>query len=719
MNASAGRALADPGRLAALKLSALLAGGEEFDRLTRLASRILRAPISLVTLVDEDRQYFTGCVGLPEPWATARRTPLSHSFCQHTVASGEPLVIEDARAHPLVYENLAIRDLGVIAYLGIPLVTSDGFELGSFCVADHEPRTWTAEDTEILRDLAASVATEIELRTVAAEAERERLEWRALLDSSLEGVFGMDADGSCTYINDAALRLLGYTAEECLGRNMHRLVHYKHVDGTPYPIEECPIYQAFMSGRDERLIEEVLWRKDGSPVPALYSCSPIMQDGEMVGAVVTVVDISERRRREEALAHRAEQLRSLADAALAINAAPTLGALLGSLTEHARDIIGAHQSVSRITTGDDPAQSISALSLSEKYARWRDHASAPAGSGIDAVVCASNRPVRLTQPELETHPRWRGLAAAADGRPPMRGCLAAPLVAGDGTNIGLIQLSDRTEGEFTPEDEAILVQLAQVASVAIQNRRLLEQATEAVRVRNDFLASVSHDLRTPLTTVKGTAQILRRYAARRAADPDRLVEGLSRIDGAATRMAAQIDDLLDLARLQSGEPLDLDTRPTDLVALARQLADEQQRAGEDTPILVETREPELVGNWDPARIERVIGNLLANAIKYSPDGGEVRIQIRREATAEGEWVMVRVSDQGLGIPAADLPHIFDRFYRAGNVAGRIGGTGIGLASARQIVHQHGGTITAESEEGSGACFTVRLPLSAGTGNNSK
>lgn len=137
---------------------------EAFDRLTRLATQIIDAPVALVSLVAADRQFFKSQCGLPEPYATNRQTPLSHSFCQHVVASGQPLIIEDARRHPLVLDNLAIPDLNVIAYLGMPLTTPEGVELGSFCVIDGEPRTWTEQEVEVVRELAHSVMAEIMLR---------------------------------------------------------------------------------------------------------------------------------------------------------------------------------------------------------------------------------------------------------------------------------------------------------------------------------------------------------------------------------------------------------------------------------------------------------------------------------------------------------------------------------------------------------------------------
>ena len=170
--------VADPDRLAALRAVALLdtPTEEAFDRLSSLAVQFLNAPVALVSLVDADRQFFKSCIGLPEPWASQRETPLSHSFCQYNRIAKQPLLIEDARTHPLFKNNLAVRDLNVIAYLGIPLVTSDGYVLGSFCVIDSQPRHWTGEDVSVVERLAAAVMTEIQLRAeIAARQKAEKM----------------------------------------------------------------------------------------------------------------------------------------------------------------------------------------------------------------------------------------------------------------------------------------------------------------------------------------------------------------------------------------------------------------------------------------------------------------------------------------------------------------------------------------------------------------
>jgi signal transduction histidine kinase len=187
-------------RLEALRRTALLDSPTEeaFDRLARLTTRTLGVPVALVSLVDRDRQFFKSCVGLPPPWCDTRQTPLTYSFCVHVVASGQPLVINDARIHPLK-ENLAVDRLGVVAYAGFPLIASSGETLGTLCAIDIKPRAWTQEDLAILADLAASVMTEIELRAMheleaqsrealAARTEAEAARQRFALLAELSGV---------------------------------------------------------------------------------------------------------------------------------------------------------------------------------------------------------------------------------------------------------------------------------------------------------------------------------------------------------------------------------------------------------------------------------------------------------------------------------------------------------------------------------------------------
>jgi PAS domain S-box-containing protein len=314
----------DPARLATLaSLDLLDAPAEEaFDRLTRLATAVTGAPIALVSLVDNKRQFFKSAVGLPEPWSTRRETPLSHSFCQHVVARAEPLIISDAREHPLVRGNLAVPDLGVVAYAGIPLLLSTGEVLGSLCAIDTNPREWADRDIAALTDIAASVISEIELRQASARATRDaaaasqsKLERTAILNAVGHGVYGVDQEGRCTFINRAALDMLGYELDQLLGHNMHGLIHHTHPDGSPFPHEECPLVQSFQTGRPVQLDNETLWRKDGTFFTAEYSSFPVTNDGCVTGSVVTFVDVSQRGKAQKRLALQITVSRILAGSA--------------------------------------------------------------------------------------------------------------------------------------------------------------------------------------------------------------------------------------------------------------------------------------------------------------------------------------------------------------------------------------------------------------------
>jgi signal transduction histidine kinase len=289
------------------------------------------------------------------------------------------------------------------------------------------------------------------------------------------------------------------------------------------------------------------------------------------------------------------------------------------------------------------------------------------------------------------------------------------------------------EKMHAPLPQTTTAEVARVTGAfrAMRDRLAIRTAEreEAIRMRDNVLATVSHDLKNPLTTVTLHAHLAQDEAvdllqaaetgsidSQREQVADRLAGiagSAGRILLATHRMQSMIDDLVDTARLQSGQRLDLQRRPMDLLAPIRHVVEEHRQTTERHQFRLELQADELIGVWDHARIERVLQNLVGNAVKYSPEGGEIVIAARRERTTDGrEWAAAAVRDHGLGIPAADLPHVFDRFHRASNVAGRIRGTGLGLSSARQVVEQHGGTLRVESREGEGSTFTLRLPIAA-------
>jgi signal transduction histidine kinase len=246
-----------------------------------------------------------------------------------------------------------------------------------------------------------------------------------------------------------------------------------------------------------------------------------------------------------------------------------------------------------------------------------------------------------------------------------------------------------------------------VGALLIIRDRTLEWRIE--RTRDDFLASVAHDLRSPLTAIRGTAQLALRHLQRQAIDTGALERALRTIDSASERLNRILATMLDTARLERGAMV-LQCAPTDLNALIEEVIEFYRRESTRHQFAVQAPPRPVIGLWDAALLERALENLLSNAVKYSPNGGEVVVR----CWEEGETVRLMVRDQGVGIAATALPRIFDRFYRAQNAGfGEIEGTGIGLFAVRGIVVAHGGSISARSVVGEGTEMLVVLPREAG------
>ncbi|MES2522267.1 MAG: PAS domain S-box protein [Gemmatimonadota bacterium] len=222
--------LSDRGRLAAIHATRLVdqPSSEALDSLTRLACRLVAAPIALVTMVEVERQFFAAACGLQEPEATRREIPISHSLCQQVVTSGEQLVVGDACSDRRVCDNPAVVDFNIGAYLGVPLRTPDGFVLGSFCVLDTREREWTADDIAVVEDLARAAMADLQGRTVAGDLAKATLEYAALLDSTTELVCASDAVGAITYVNKAWCRAFGYRDADVIGVRIVDLVVPEH-----------------------------------------------------------------------------------------------------------------------------------------------------------------------------------------------------------------------------------------------------------------------------------------------------------------------------------------------------------------------------------------------------------------------------------------------------------------------------------------------------------
>lgn len=400
---------------------------------------------------------------------------------------------------------------------------------------------------------------------------------------------------------------------------------------------------------------------------------------------------------EDQLRHYATQLKSLAEAAIEINSTLAADAMLQVATENARRILHARRAQTRLTEETLSSGAMRGLSLQQAAAIW--HAAEKEEQKLTSWTDVTMEMRAVTLDRLADADAVEALVASYDGD----NAIAAPLVGRNGRTLGVIQLWDKKEGRFNESDEAVLTQLAQMCSVALENARLYKAAQDATRARDDLVAIVSHDLRNPVHTINMAAAFLleiappvdRRLTSRRQ---------LEVIQRAAHRANRLISDLLDVAKIQAGG-LAVELAPVEVPSLVQEafesatpLATSKQLTLERT---IDENIPLVAADRD--RVLQVFENLLGNAIKFTPAGGLVTIR----AEHDGVEARFSVCDTGPGIPPEHVPHVFDRYWQAKSTAKL--GTGLGLSIAKGIVEAHAGRIWVESEPGRGASFIFTLP----------
>ncbi|HEY3964988.1 MAG TPA: ATP-binding protein [Planctomycetaceae bacterium] len=407
------------------------------------------------------------------------------------------------------------------------------------------------------------------------------------------------------------------------------------------------------------------------------------------------------REHADRLMQQTRRLQALNRASLEIHAALSIAQTLQVVADSAREILGARQACV-IVTADQHGMAQHELVISP-VGRVSTRAGARSGFDLPGVVAQfAGRPHPAADELASANlgPFWTGDFAATS-----RG-LAAPLIGRGGNTIGVLLASGRREGEYTADEEALFVQLAQMAASSVENT-LFAEAREANRVKDEFLATLSHELRTPLSSILGWAQLLKT----KMLDEDETREALEIIERNGQMQCKLIEDLLDVSRIVTGK-MQLNLRPISLVALTEAAVNVMLPSAQARQVQIETtldpRVDRFVG--DPDRLQQVLWNLLTNAVKFSAPGGRVEVSLE----LDDSQVVIKVCDHGEGIAAEFLPHVFDRFRQADSSASRKhGGLGIGLAIVRHVVELHGGSVRAESEgAGRGTTIAITLPLPA-------
>lgn len=558
------------------------------------------------------------------------------------------------------------------------------------------------------RELLVRVATNLKLaqmrqataqreRSARREADRAREQLASVFERITDGVIALDRQWRYTYVNRQAARLAQLTPDEMLGKQVWDLFPAAIDRTTSVQLQRALAAQVPVSF--ERFFAPLNLWIDVRAYP-----SPD-------GMTIYLRDLTDQREASAAVDQAAERAARLQAVTAALSGALSFSQVAEVIMQQGVAALDADAGAVAVVTPDGQESELLRVigyppELAQLFSRTSLAQAIPLNDAIrnrELVLIGSR------DEAAERYPQLTGARSLID----YQAWANVPLLLEDRA-VGALDFSFRQPRSFSTDDQLFMLILAQQCAQALERARLYEaerearaEAEAALKARDIFLSIASHELKTPLTALMGYAQLLQQ----RLAQLDVGARNLRAVDvlaGQALRLNRLIVTLLDISRIQTGQ-LQLDVAPLDLNVLIGRVTDEVQLPLAQHTITCELPAEPVMIEADALRLEQVLQNLLQNAIKYSPDGGQVLVQVRCE---EGH-AHVTIADQGIGIPQAAQARLFERFYRASNIdQQQISGLGIGLYIVHEIVALHGGSVTVESAEGQGSTFTVSLPLLA-------
>jgi PAS domain S-box-containing protein len=636
---------------------------EEMDRFTRLITTIIGVPVALISIIDKDqsRQFFARSHGLDEPWASWQQTPLTHSICQHVVANGKLLSVKDARIDPLFHENLAIRDLNVVSYLGVPISLPAGTNVGVLCAIDYRPRDWTQNDKLLINNLAASIsdliALRIALRVALYEGEQSKLIAQRLgviIENSSQGAFTFDPD-NFTFIdvNEIARKNLGYTLKELKKLTPANLKLDQSIEDFEYFIK--PLKDGVISKLEYETVHK---RKDGSTYPILV-CLEYHSDKTGSAFVAFSQDITERLAMEHSLKEEAEIF-----AAFFHNSPEPMAVLCMDTT-----ILQANSAYAKII-GINSIDLIGLKFIDFVPARYRDEFLRNLGTS----TLENPLITRLQEIKINGQNRtfdWMSITQFVDGT---------------ATKV------------FSMANDITEIHDSKLAALASQQK----MAT--------FLSVMSHEIRTPLNGLLGNLELLK--------DTDLSGYQSSLIDNmkvSGKLLMGHVTDVLDISRYDAGK-FNVHPKAENLSRLLRNLIDNQAASAANQETSLEWHwvgKPLEWVNTDRNVLQEILLNLIGNAVKFTFKGLIlVEVEVLSLVNGKSE-IEFRIQDTGIGIEEAQISNVFEDFSTGSVSYNRLtGGTGLGLGIAKRFTTALGGQIGCSSNPGVGSIFWVRLPLEA-------
>jgi PAS domain S-box-containing protein len=579
--------------------------------------------------------------------------------------TGAPVWIPDVGTDASLPRGPVAARAGLHAAFGFPVALGKKV-LGVIEFFNREVRPPDETLLRVLSSLGRQFGLFLELKRTE-EALRESEEGsRLLLESSGEGIFGVDLEGNCTFANRACTLLLGYNVPgDLLGKPAHEVFHHTRADGSPYPRAECRIDQALHAGKSVHVDDEVFWRHDGSGFPVEYRANPIRRDGRKVGAVITFVDITQRLGAVEAMRLRESALRAIAQ-----------GVFITDPTHADEPLSYVNASFERLTgyaLREVKGRDIEFLRGPETAAEAVEEVRAAYQDGRDVSV-----EVLFYRKDGSTF--WATLAVAP-----------VTDAAGKVTHfVGV--LTDITDRKRFEEQLLEAKEAAEAANVA----------------KSQFLASMSHELRTPLNAVIMYSELLQEEAEDRGVSD--FVPDLEKIRAGGKHLLALVNGVLDLSKIEAGK-MDLSLEVFDIAKMVEEVVDTVQPLVAKKANTLDVRCPPGLGvmHADLTKVRQVLFNLVSNACKFTEKGTVTLEAARAEEDGRG-WVTFRVRDTGIGMSPEQVAKLFQPFTQAdASTTRKYGGTGLGLVISKRFCELMGGEVAVSSKPGEGSTFTVRLP----------
>ncbi|WP_156879228.1 PAS domain S-box protein [Salinimicrobium xinjiangense] len=539
---------------------------------------------------------------------------------------------------------------------------------------------------------ASKVARDISDRT---RADEKQARLSAIVESSNDAIISKDLDGTILSWNKGAERIFGYKENEVVGKSITILIPQERLR------EEFHILEKVRNGISLDHFETIRQHKSGREIPISITVSPIKDSkGVIIGASKVARDISYQVQAQTAREKYTRNLEVLNTVGKSISENLDVQGILQRVTDATTKLTGAAFGAFFYNNVDREGNTFRLFTLSGAPREAFEHMAMPRHTEMFLPTFVEKKVVRIA--DVRNHSS-HGKNAPHFGMPnghfTVVSYLAVPVISKSGEVIGGLLYGHPEPGIFTAEHELLVINIASQAAVSLDNSRLFEQVKSLSDKKDEFIALASHELKTPLTTIKGYLQVLAKK------EQDELSElFLSKSLNQVDKLNTLVEDLLNMSRIESGR-LDFNIEVFDLKLMLGEIIETFSWSSPSHEIVANLGQTPALIEGDRQRIEQAVLNLMTNAIKYSPRADKIFVSLE----VVGAVVSVRVRDEGIGLTQSQKEQLFTRFYRAEDTKG-ISGLGLGLYLTKQIIDRHNGKIEVSSEYGKGSEFCFSLPL---------